>query len=255
MIKFIKFLTIISVLIVAFFIVAMYLFDLGPSRQMTQSNQPVKALNYVALGDSLAVGYTPKGTTDKGYPYFIAEKLKGEGRLGNYQNFGVTGYTTKDVLKRIDQANTANAEVVNAISNADIITFDIGANDILSAIPALAKNPTQLGSTVKNVAGNIEKIIHTLKGINPKAKIYVMGYYDAFPYRTEVEHTLLVSLIKVFNQAIQNAATNTDSIYVNTFNAMDKNLKEYLPKDDIHPNLSGYEALGNEFWILIKGNF
>lgn len=230
----------------------------GQSSQTTQRTQParsVQTIDYVALGDSLAAGYAPTGKIDKGYPDFIVEKLKNEGILGDYRNLGVTGFTTRDVLNRIDPANTANAEIIAAISKAEVITLDIGANDLLSVIPALAKNPTQMWASVQNVAGNVEKIIRTLKGINPNAKIYVMGYYDAFPYKTEVQHTLLVSLIKVFNQAILKVAEDTGSTYVDTFDIMDKHLTDYLPKDDIHPNISGYEAIGNEFWALIQGDF
>ena len=98
--------------------------------------QSGEKIDYVALGDSLAAGYTPNKTIDKGYTDFIAEKLNEEEVLGDYQNFGVPGYTTDNVLASIDPTNPVNADRILAISKAEIITLDVGANDLLNLIPA-----------------------------------------------------------------------------------------------------------------------
>lgn len=218
--------------------------------------QSSEKLDYVALGDSLAAGYTPNGTIDKSYTDFIAEKLDGEGVLGDYHNFGVPGYTTDNVFADIIDTTTPNyTNRISAISNAEIITLDVGANDLLNSIPALMKDPNQAPAAIGNVARKIAQITFTLKSINPKAKIYLMGYYNAFPYYTEEQQSQLVPLIKGFNLAVKQVAATTGETYVDTYTSMDKHLVKYLPEDNIHPDLQGYRAIAKDFWNIIKVDF
>ena len=212
-------------------------------------------INYVALGDSLAAGYTPDKTIDKSYTDFIAEKLNGEGVLGDYRNFGVPGYTTIDVLSSLDFTNPENADRLSAISKAQIITLDVGANDLLNSLPALLADPTQAPAAIENVAGNIAYITFTLQRINPKAKIYLMGYYNAFPYFTEEQQGQVIPLIKGFNLAFKQVAALTGATYVDTFATMDKHLAKYLPEENIHPDILGYRAIAKDFWNIIKVDF
>ncbi|ODA41921.1 GDSL-type esterase/lipase family protein [Desulfosporosinus sp. BG] len=223
--------------------------------------QSSEKLDYVALGDSLVAGYAPNGTIDKSYTDFIAVKLDGEGVLGDYRNFGVPGYTTDKVFADINPDNPVNANRIVAISNAEIITLDVGANDLLGMIRDPLFDPTQAPAAIKNVAGNIFKITSTLKGLNPNAKIYLMGYYNAFPYLPEEQQAQLIPLIKGFNQTVKGVADLKDSTgstiatYVDTYTTMDKHLAKYLPEDNIHPDISGYRAIAKDFWDIIKVDF
>jgi lysophospholipase L1-like esterase len=209
-------------------------------------------IDYVSLGDSLAAGLTPKHTIDKSYSDFIAEKLEAKGLIGDFNKFGVTGYTTKDVLTAIDPANQENSQRVMALSKAEIVTLDVGANDLLNIIPQLTANPIQASTIIQKVSENITKIISTLKNINPKAKIYIMGYYNAFPYYPEERQALLIPLVKRFNLAIKQAVEATGGTYIDTYQTMDKDLLKYLPENDIHPDLLGYQVIADEFWSVIK---
>lgn len=219
------------------------------------STRTSEKLDYVALGDSLAAGYTPNSMIDKSYPDFIAEKLDGEGTLGDYKNFGVPGYTTLEVLADINLDNPDNADRIAAISNAELITVDVGANDLLNSIFTLIADPSQVPAAIQNVAGNIAQITRTLKDINPNAKIYLMGYYNAFPYYPEEQQKQVIPLIIEFNKAVKGAATSTGATYVDTYTTMDKHLANYLPEADIHPNILGYQAIAKDFWAIIKVDF
>lgn len=211
--------------------------------------------DYVALGDSLAAGYTPTGTIDKSYTDFITDKLNGERVLGDYNNFGVPGYTTTNVLATINPMDPANIQRVAAISEAEIITLDIGANDLLDLIPVLLTNPSQAQPAIEGVVTNIAQIISTLKFLNPEAKIYLMGYYNAFPFLPEEQQAYIIPLITEFNKGLEGIAKLTGATYVDTYKAMDKHLTKYLPEENIHPNISGYRALAKEFWNIIKVDF
>ena len=217
--------------------------------------QNSEVIDYVALGDSLAAGYTPNQTLDKSYTDFIAEKLDGEGVLGDYQNFGVPGYTTVNVFNIIDPNNPVNTNRIVAISNAEIITLDVGANDLIKLIPDLLSDPTQAPDAIRNVATNIAKITFTLKKINPKAKIYLMGYYNAFPYYPEEQQEQVIPLIQGFNLAVKQVAASTGETYVDTYTTVDKHLAKYLPEENIHPDIMGYRAIAKDFWNIIKVDF
>ncbi len=217
-----------------------------------RSSKNIVNIDYVSLGDSLAAGTTPNNITDKSYTDFIAEKLKSEGVLGDYKNFGVPGYTTNDIYTNIDPTNPENFQRVTAISQAEIITLDVGANDLLNIIPVLIEDPVHAPAIIQNTAENLTKITYTLQDINPKAKIYLMGYYNAFPYYPQEQQTQLIPLIKKFNLAIENTAVLTGATYIDTYSVMDMNLKKYLPENNIHPNLSGYQAIAKEFWSVIE---
>jgi lysophospholipase L1-like esterase len=219
------------------------------------SAQSCEKIDYVAMGDSLSVGYTPYGTIDNSYTDFIAMKLEGEGVLGSYQNFGEIRYTTADVLASIDYTNPQNSEIILAVSNAELITVDIGANDILDLIPVLMADPTQAPGVIQNVAENLAEIILTLKAINPNVKIYIMGYYNAFRYWPGELQQQVIPLVKGLNSAINQVADATGVTYVDTYTIMDKHSRQYLPEDDIHPGLLGYKAIEREFWSFIKVDF
>ncbi len=216
-------------------------------------------LDYVALGDSLAAGMTPTYSFDKSYTDLIAEKLDGEGVLAEYNNFGVSGYTTEDVLRNINPGDPNNLTRIMAIKDAEIITLDIGANDLLSLIPVLLADKTQAPAAINGVIGNIAQIIGTLKIINPTAKIYIMGYYNAFyafPNLTAEQKESTCYLITQFNSALQQVTNKIPGItYIDTYTAMDKHIGKYLPEANIHPSVFGYKAIAKEFWKVVQVDF
>jgi lysophospholipase L1-like esterase len=214
-----------------------------------------KTVDYVALGDSLAAGQNPYGTEHGySYPNSIKNMLASSGNPGSYQNFGVSGYTTTNIL---DQLN--NPKIQKFLTNAEIVTLDVGANDIL-VLPAVqaylaAPSDENLAAATDAViaefyyiGNNIGTIIGTIKGINPTAKIYVMGYYDAFPSNPE-----LIGLIQGLNGAILSAAAATGVAYVNTWGTV---TPADLPNAlDIHPTHEGYKAISAEFCSAIADDF
>ncbi|HEX5351239.1 MAG TPA: GDSL-type esterase/lipase family protein, partial [Trichococcus sp.] len=168
-----------------------------------------KAIDYVALGDSLAAGQKPTeigsastklyGTS---YPKFIRDDLSSKGLLNSYANFGVSGYETWNVSNDL---MTTGSATQNAIIEAEIITLDIGANDLLSYLEAEEGDVSQLlenlaymnqdqlnyliyqmdslkSSAVPYTVYQVSAVVAQIKALNPDAQIYVMGYYNAFSF-------------------------------------------------------------------------
>ena len=227
-----------------------------------------KTVDYVALGDSLAAGQKPTaiGSTSTklygtSYPKFIRDDLSGKGLLNSYANFGVSGYQTGHIFSDLNDSNSATYK---AITLADIITLDIGANDLLSGLEAeegdvstlleglaimddtqMAELITYIDSlesgAVQYVAGQVAYIVTQIKGIRPDADIYVMGYYNAFSFlegfsddpALQAKIDLLIpeleELIQAYNVALDEVITGLSYqypgvTYVSTWEAMGGNV-------------------------------
>ncbi|MDQ0219752.1 hypothetical protein ELQ35_20545 [Peribacillus cavernae] len=207
---------------------------------------PMKTVEYVALGDSLAAGVTPTGFIDYGYAdylanHFVANKYK----LADFDNFGVPGYTSvhlkNDILK--------SSKIRKEIKEATHVTIDIGANDLLGK---LKTDPAHATDAIAAVSVNLETILSTIDKLNPKVKVYVMGYYNPFPYYTKEQQDALLPLLKALNSQIESIAKKNRDTYVSTEAQIAKEYKEYIPNpQDIHLSTTGYKVVAAEFWKVI----
>ena len=139
--------------------------------------------NYLSIGDSLAAGQTPYQQIDTGYSDLIAIKLGMTGQLHFYtKELAFPGYTTADVLKRVQ-----SEEASDLLANATLITVSAGANDLLRLVQVnptagtLAFTQLQTDYALNIARKNMAEILGELKVRAPKAKVYVMGYYFAYP--------------------------------------------------------------------------
>ncbi|WP_238985103.1 GDSL-type esterase/lipase family protein [Bacillus kwashiorkori] len=224
------------------------------SANSLREEQPL--LNYVALGDSLAAGYLNDKTRGKGYPDFIKSEVENNtGYVVHLNNFGVGGYRTVDVIEQLK-----DVKVQQAIADADFITYDAGANDVLAVIGDVTKfDPTdeqlliKIEETIKQVAKNIAFTLYQIKTINPDVDIYVMGYYNALYFLPNIQE-MVEMLIHSLNNAIQSAVSMNKANYVSTLEAFEGKYEEYLPLPDIHPTEAGYVAIAEQFLAQITPN-
>ena len=236
---------------------------LSPAITSAQSVEEQK-VDYLALGDSLAAGQTPNNTFGKGYTDFIGSQLEKIGVLASFdKRFAVSGYTTTNLLNDI-QTNVAKpdlngnrVEIQSAIKNAEIITIDAGANDLLQQIEInrttreIIVDQEKLTTALNGVAENLATILTQIKSLNPKADIYIMGYYNPFPYLPD--QTQITSLLSLLNKTISDVGDTLDVAYIPTSASFEQNARVYLPNPlDIHPNVAGYLVLANEFWKAIN---
>lgn len=203
-------------------------------------------VQYVALGDSLAAGQTPYKEDGLGYPDYIAESFGKSYQLLDFDNFGVSGYTSVDVVNDI----LTSEAVRNEISEATHVTIDIGANDL---IPVLKTNPAQVPQAIATVSENINTILNTIDQLNPNAKVYVMGYYNPFPYYPQEQQTMLLPILANFNNQIATLAGLNGDTFVPTDTVIAGNYTEFIPNpNDIHLSLTGYQTVAGEFWKVMK---
>ena len=101
---------------------------------------PKPKLNIVALGDSITFGYPPPSTT--GFPDLITG-------VRNVEKFGGSGATSSQLLAAI-QSNPK--EFKRALKKADVITINIGSNDLMQAT-----NMSTLFAKLQPLVPNLEE--------------------------------------------------------------------------------------------------
>lgn len=225
------------------------------------ANSKPQSVNYVSLGDSLAAGMLHNWTFGKGYPTFIHHYLTEEGYDVNSFKRGVAGFTTSDVLWQLD----VDLHLRNKLKSANIVTIDAGANDLLNAVGNVHNidlenmTPEEIlelkaiaAEETANIKRNMEFILDIIEYLNPDASVYVMGYYNAFPYLEDNMQPLVTELISNLNTALESGTENQKATFVPTFKVFEVQYKEYLPNEtNIHPNEAGYEAMAQAFLAYI----
>ena len=227
-------------------------------------------IDYLALGDSLAAGISPYNEIGKSYADFLAEAINTEGDLQSFnKGFSYPGYKTTDVLNDIQQNVTKDilgigstektAKLHQSIKDAELITISAGANDVL---PLLKVDPTTGKATVdqkalvamlQQVGANYKSIMAQINQLNPDVEVYVMGYYNPFPYMSEDMQPMLNQLLATLNQTIVMGLEGTQAILVPTGDAIAADYKAYLPNpENIHLSEAGYKAVMEQFWVVMQ---
>jgi lysophospholipase L1-like esterase len=228
---------------------------------------PKPKLNIVALGDSITFGYPAPSTT--GFPDFISGAR-------NVEKFGGSGATSSQLLAAI-QSNPK--EFKRALKKADVITINIGSNDLMQAtnmstllaklqplVPNLEKNlengkiaeaihttPLTPPNSQQLIAytSNVAKIIATVKK-ESKAPIILYNLYNPIVMSNNLVlnqallgplHTFVEGNLMVVNGIIQ-PFENTKGIFVvDSYSTMKANPPIYIIPFDIHPTIEGQKAL------------
>lgn len=229
----------------------------------------VTQVDYVALGDSLAHGMNEVGAIGLGYTDFIAQTLKNEGLITSYsKDFAYSGYTTKNVLNDL-QADvekqitgfgykSEKANIRTSIKDAEIVTLTVGANDLLPLLKETISTGINMEAIMKastEAMTNYASILAEIKKLNPKAEVYVMGYYNSFPYYEETAQSQFKMLLGVMNSSIKTTAEKVGAMFVPTADVVAKNVTSYLPNpENIHLSEAGYQAVANEAFLPIIKN-
>jgi lysophospholipase L1-like esterase len=213
--------------------------------------------DYVALGDSLAAGKTPYGTNhDKGFVDYLVDRFEQSQYNVEVDKYGVSGYTTTRILNELyNPTNGKYVELQKSIKESELVTIDIGANDLLAQLPVIQQDPTQAPAALQSIGENLFLILKKIDELNPNTKVYVMGYYNPFPYYSEEQQAQLLPLLDALNKTIETVANQNGDIFIPTEKVIKKHEKEYIPNpEDIHLSLEGYQTIAKEFWKGIMKN-
>ena len=246
--KYIKLLVLVVSLIIVFFIYKGF-------------EKDKEKINYIALGDSVAIGQNSYGDIDFGYPDYVYEYLKKNNRLEFYtKNFSKSGYTTYDVIEDINNNKVIEIEnkkinIKKALRESDLVTISIGANNIISetSLFDFTSKFIDLKSSKKQIDNVVEEVKKTIIEIKKyaKNKIILIGYYNPLPRITTIKEEM-DELVKYLNNSYKDICDELDIMYVDIFDIFDNNL-DYLPNPlDIHPNTQAYNKIAEKIIDKIK---
>lgn len=243
---------------------------------------PPPTETYLALGDSLAFGYTIAADTqpslgDQGYvrpfadwlgtqhggvrPYVLNLAVPAEtartffhgGQLGEFLNQNYThpvGQTQfKLMIQQVQRARQARRPVTT-------VTVQLGANDMTQLLTpgfsqlSPAEQQRRIHTALRQLGSAERRLLHKLHALLPHAKLYVVGYYNPLealpsdPHATEF-HTFLPEL----NGTLSSEAGRSHAQFVDLSAVFAGHEGEwtYITQlgypDGIHPNAEGYAAI------------
>jgi lysophospholipase L1-like esterase len=210
-----------------------------------------QTFNYLALGDSIAAGVSPFSTKsiikyELSYPDFIAEILRDRGILKGYsKQFAVPGNTSIDLLNDINHNVLKQGESIREkISEANLITIDIGANDLFSEYKQDIPN---VNSTLNSIELNLFEVIGEINKINPSSKIYIIGYYNLLPFDISNNSEQFKADLGKLNRLLEGISNKYNIDFVETEILFKDNYSNYLPvKGDVHPNELGHKQIATK---------
>ena len=240
-----------------------------------------KNMIYIALGDSLTKGYGLADADNDRFSAVVAQKLNAAGIGCIERNYGVNGLTSGELLDMI------NGGKIGMLDYADIITVDIGANDVLHAADELiytnlAGNTlsaddysavcTEEETSLAQCKENTEAIIKALRAVNDHALIVMFTIYN--PYRNvdldlmvEGENLTLAgftdNLVKRLNENIKDIAYEQVCIVGDWYTAFEINPNNLVNASygdgvttnfDIHPNRDGHAVMGEVCYQAVKSS-
>jgi lysophospholipase L1-like esterase len=283
-----------SILAYAFvaLIAALTLFALSaPADGHAKSSSNSKATRYMALGDSLTFGYQqakynallPAGEPAKafktGFVDVFSKRLKkARGRVIT-SNLGCPGETTDSLLGLAPcpyhppfplhvaypgSQMAAALAIAGRKNKPNVITVDIGNNDLLATVNGCNANPAPYPSptfcilarapdTFAHVIANQTTILTQLRAAAPKAKIVNIGVYNPLTPTLGVSSDVLARNLNGQLLALSTSLGAKFADPMNVFNPSGDNEIPTLcaltavcgPLKDIHPTDAGYKALGN----------
>ncbi|MFJ5714308.1 SGNH/GDSL hydrolase family protein [Neobacillus sp. NPDC093127] len=212
--------------------------------------------NLAALGDSITFGlYLEAGqvqASPNAFPSLIA------GGKFNVSNFGVPGLTSSQLLAGFD----ADPRVKPALQSANVITLNIGNNDIMLAadLKKIIENQTpvdpiellpKVTAAATQLGVNLQAIVGKIRQQNQTAPIILYNLYNPFG---EGDDEFLASLHNIGELLIPSVNANVIApfgnklgIYVaDAYSAFNGHQAQYVfapPIDLIHPTLDGQRAL------------
>lgn len=227
-------------------------------RKVTSTHDTI---NYIALGDSISEGMNSYGKVDYGFPDYISDYLKEEGKLGFYtKSFSKSGYTTQDLVNDIEEnkmieENDDRVYITSALRDSNLVTLSIGANNFIrrlnfNNLPSKLEDLSSSKKEIDQIAIDLEKLIILIKKY-AKEDIILIGYYNPLPmlttYKKEIDE-----LVQYANQKYKEVSEKQKITYIDIFDLFEQH-PGFLPNPlDIHPNIKGYEAISKEIIKIIE---
>ncbi|MDQ0253457.1 lysophospholipase L1-like esterase [Evansella vedderi] len=203
----------------------------------------------VSLGDSISAGYNLEAPTNQAFPHLIGE--------GSFEvtNLAVPGWTTRDLLMALKDDETFWTH----IEDANVVTINIGSNDLLQAINffGLLEEPSSFNPEVVQEGlldaryvlwRNLTEILGIIRYHTDEPIIFYNIYNPIVSdgsFLMELLYIIVDELILDINRNILESYHSIEEkiLVVDAYGVFSGNQEQYIIPGDIHPNTAGQERL------------
>jgi len=231
-------------------------------------SHPVQAAEtpaYVAIGDSLAFGVGAPEPHSGGYVPLVHAALQTSERYRErgleLLNFAVPGATSEDLLlpggqvdSAVDAIRTRREDTSSADDNVEIISVNIGGNDLLSLVTP--SSPCfedvggeacleQFGRVLSGLDENLREALRRLREAAPEAGIYVMDLYNPYSGTGDELEGVADLAVQNLNGVIGAIAADKDLKVrmASVFQLFRGRGRQWIAADGIHANENGHRVM------------
>jgi lysophospholipase L1-like esterase len=226
------------------------------SRTRPAATQTQTPKHMVSLGDSITFGEHLPGSklnstpgalgtpSPEAYPFLVAKQ-----EHWYVTDLGIPGDTSADLLQALNRK-----PFHDALKQADVITLDIGSNDLIQSaytiVETMMANPGGVSPDTENAsfenaldgfAKNLPQIIAAIRK-QTNAPIVMMTLYDPFADHTSL-HDITEPLLAKANDTILQQAMKENCAVANTYTVMDHRQSSLIRTQDIHPTRTGQQGI------------
>ena len=252
----------------AAFLSLVLLASLSPAPPAHAQERPV----YLALGDSLAVGIGASSPSTMGYVARAYGSLRTSERYRDggldLVNVSVAGATSADLVQAGGQLDLAFAEITDrresgpAGDDVEIISVDIGGNDLLSLVspdsPCLESASVEpcraaFGKVLSVIQTNLGDTLLRLRNAAPDAIIVAVDLYDPYSGTGDLREPIAEIGVGQANGVI-GAVTADPDLRVKTasvFQLFSGRGLQWVAPDGIHPNDNGHAVIAEALLAAI----
>ncbi len=223
---------------------------------------------YLALGDSIAFGVGASDPSQGGYVALVYKALRASQRYRDQNlelvNLSLPGATSADLVAPGGQLEEALDEIEQRGEAVQIITLDIGGNDLLTLAnrgsPCLSDTDTEeCRRAVRRVLGdlqaNLTEALRRLREAAPGATIVIVDLYNPYSGTGDPRETIAELGVGQINGVIGAAADDPvlNVRLASVFQLFSGRGPFWIAPDGIHPNDSGHAVIAEVVLATIDG--
>lgn len=218
---------------------------------MENESEPLKI---VSLGDSITYGWNldqdRSKPSEKAFPYLIADNAL-------VTNISYPGWTSTQLLNTMKTM----PQVIPALQEADVVTLNIGSNDLLQAagiqqilaggVPVVPtpEMEQKIAAASAQLAANLQEIATLIKA-QTDAPLIMYNIYNPFGPSTDPFAASLNMLGEQISKNVNERviipiAYNSGALVADANTAFNGKQSQYILPGDIHPNETGHMALAS----------
>jgi lysophospholipase L1-like esterase len=229
---------------------------------------------YIAIGDSRAFGVGATDPATGGYVPITSDALHRSERYHQrgleLVNLGVPGATSSDLLlpggqleKAADEIRERQEDTSSADDNVEIITVNIGANDVLALVtsdsPCMAdpyspECEDRLQEMLDALEGDLTQVLGRLREAAPKADIVVLELYSPLSGRGEPAELVADLAVREINAVTEEVASDPELRVklVSVYSLFRGRASQLVAADNLHPNDDGHALIAEVVLAAIE---